>query len=473
VARADDQVKIRGFRIELGEIEAALATCAGVAVAAAAVREDEPGDRRLVGYVVPAAGAAGLNAAGVRAAVALVLPEYMVPSAVVVLETLPVTVNGKLDRRALPAPDYKAQDYLAPRTPVEQTIADIWTRHLGVEAGVHDNFFDLGGHSLLAIRVTSDLRNAFAGTARPVGVMDMFTNPTVAGLAALFAEGRDDQARPEHPGQRLLYELTPPVAEPTLSMVCAPYAGGSAGAYQSLARVLPAGTSLYAIQLPGHDPELDAKFLPVEEVADACAAEILRQVRGPLVLYGHCVGTALAIAIARRLEAAGRPLDGLYLGALFPLLVPAPKVLGGPVSWLLYAADWLRGDRREANALIRLGADLAGLDLDRDQRRFLMRTIRMDSRLARSYLIKLPASSAAKLRVRVISVVGARDRGTRNYRKRSKEWAFLSDSVTGVVLDNAGHYFLNHQAEELAAVLTQVHRNEGKRPILARIAILR
>ncbi len=181
VGRTDFQVKVRGFRIEPGEIEAALERHPEVRAAAVTVREDTPGASRLVGYVVPGAGATPEPAA-LRAYLLERLPEYMVPGAVVVLERLPLTPNGKVDRRALPAPDALAtDDYAAPRTPAEEILAGIWAQVLKVErVGVRDNFFALGGHSLLATRVVSRIRAAF-GVEVPL--RSVFEAPDLAGLA--------------------------------------------------------------------------------------------------------------------------------------------------------------------------------------------------------------------------------------------------------------------------------------------------
>ena len=183
LGRADEQVKIRGYRIELGEIQAALAALDGVEHAAVVAREDRPGDKRLVGYVVGTA-----DPAAIRAALAERLPAYMVPAAVVVLEALPLTVNGKLDTRALPAPEYtdSGDGYRAPATPVEEILAGIYARVLGLQrVGVDDSFFELGGDSLSAMRVIAAINSSLdAGLA----VRTLFDAPTVAQLAPRLGE---------------------------------------------------------------------------------------------------------------------------------------------------------------------------------------------------------------------------------------------------------------------------------------------
>ncbi|MCX4391837.1 non-ribosomal peptide synthetase [Streptomyces sp. NBC_01767] len=187
LGRLDDQVKLRGHRIEPGEIEAVLLAGPDVAAATVVVREDAPGGKRLVAYVVPAAGAT-VRGEALRGRLRRELPDFMVPSVFVALERLPLTPNGKVDRRELPAPEPRASEAggPAPRTPVERAIAAAWSQVLGIEVtGVDDNFFELGGHSLLATQVTSRLRDAL-GVEVPV--RELFAAPTVVGLAAAVAE---------------------------------------------------------------------------------------------------------------------------------------------------------------------------------------------------------------------------------------------------------------------------------------------
>ena len=184
LGRADEQVKIRGYRIELGEVQAALAGLDGVTQAVVIAREDRPGDKRLVGYITGAA-----DPAQMRSALAKRLPAYMVPAAVVVVDAFPLTVNGKLDKRALPAPEYRSAGagYRAPSNPVEEILADIYAQVLGLDrVGVDDSFLDLGGDSILSMQVVARARAAGV-RCRP---RDIFVEQTVAAVAqvAVFAD---------------------------------------------------------------------------------------------------------------------------------------------------------------------------------------------------------------------------------------------------------------------------------------------
>ncbi|MCP5150487.1 MAG: amino acid adenylation domain-containing protein [Chromatiales bacterium] len=236
LGRFDDQVKIRGFRVELGEIEAALERERTVRAAVVLCREDEPGDKRLVAYVVldgaravPLDGDADQAVKALRATLERRLPRYMVPSAFVLMDALPLNANGKVDRRSLPAPPAPGADAgarRAPRSETERRLAEIWTAVLRAdEIGIDDDFFELGGHSLLATQVVSRIREAFGVD---VSLAELFAEPTVEGLARRLgrsspAEAQDDDEprlgrieRPEaiplsFPQGRLwfLHQLTP------------------------------------------------------------------------------------------------------------------------------------------------------------------------------------------------------------------------------------------------------------------------
>ncbi|WP_266156572.1 non-ribosomal peptide synthetase [Dyella silvatica] len=194
VGRADGQVKIRGFRIELGEIEASLLQQPMVAQATVIVREDQPGHKQLVGYLVPAAGHQ-VDALSLRRTLSEHLPEYMVPAALVVLDALPLTTNGKLDRKALPAPDFTSAHYRAPRTPQEEILAKLFADVLGLASvGIDDSFFDLGGDSISSIQLISRARKA-GWVLTP---KDVFKYQHVAGLAAVARALSTASLAPEH-----------------------------------------------------------------------------------------------------------------------------------------------------------------------------------------------------------------------------------------------------------------------------------
>ncbi|MCA9916752.1 MAG: hypothetical protein KC445_02320, partial [Anaerolineales bacterium] len=189
LGRADFQVKLRGYRIELGEIEALLNAQDGVREAVVVAREDTPGDKRLVAYVIMQTGQK-LNAAALKDALRVDLPEFMVPATYVPMSSFPLTPNKKTDRQALPAPDQvliePATAYTAPSNDLEQKIAEIWQQLLNVpQVGRNDNFFDLGGHSLLTVQAHRQLKEV---VDKPISITDMFRFPTIRTLAEYLAE---------------------------------------------------------------------------------------------------------------------------------------------------------------------------------------------------------------------------------------------------------------------------------------------
>ena len=179
LGRIDHQVKLRGFRIELGEIEATLSKIDGIEQAVVIVREDTPGDQRLVAYL---RSGIELEANDIRDQLYASLPQYMVPAAFMFLDEMPLTPNGKVDRKQLPAPEWTAEnDYIAPRTSIEQQLSDIWQSVLHIEKiGVQDNFFVLGGHSLLATQLVARIRRELE---LELPLMYIFDYPSVESLA--------------------------------------------------------------------------------------------------------------------------------------------------------------------------------------------------------------------------------------------------------------------------------------------------
>jgi amino acid adenylation domain-containing protein len=299
VDRADFQVKVRGFRIELGEVETVLAAHPGVANVAVVAREDRPGDKRLVGYAVPVAGAA-LDPAALRRHVSDRLPGYMVPAAVVVLDTLPTNANGKLDRAALPAPDFTAAATgRAPRTPAEERLCALFAEVLGVErVGADDGFFELGGDSIVAIQLVTRARaEGFDLSAR-----DLFAHQTVE---SLLRAGPANATSLE-----VLLPLRTTGTRPPL--FCVHPAGGLAWPYATLLRHLGPDQPLYGLQARG----FTAGELPAS--VHAMAADYLDEIRrvqpsGPYHLLGWSLGGLVAYEAACLLQAAGEKVRLLVL----------------------------------------------------------------------------------------------------------------------------------------------------------------
>ncbi|WP_141660502.1 non-ribosomal peptide synthetase, partial [Burkholderia singularis] len=314
LGRNDFQVKIRGFRIELGEIEARLAQCEGVRDAVVIAREDVPGDKRLVAYVLPQPGVE-LIPAELRRQLAGQLAEYMLPSAYVMLDTLPLTPNGKLDRRALPAPDQTAvvsRGYEAPAGEVETALARIWQDLLGLEqVGRHDHFFELGGDSLLMLRVCSRIGNTF-GLARDEHSR-LLTATTLAEQARIIETNAD---REDDKRVGALVSLSTQSDAPPLFF--APGAGGHVPYLHALAGELAGAYSVWGMHLPGPDETGDDETR-IEAMASTLVADIrLVQPYGPYRLGGHSLGGWVAFEIARQLVQQGEPVTLLVVVDTMP-----------------------------------------------------------------------------------------------------------------------------------------------------------
>jgi pristinamycin I synthase-3/4 len=333
VERADNQVKVRGYRIEPGEIEAALTSHPEVTHAVVVTREDSPGDRRLVGYVV---GTAAI--ADIKSHLSQTLPDYLVPPVLIPLARLPLTPNGKVDRQALPVPTARTTSE-PPRTPEEEILVRLFAEVLELPGvGRSDSFFDLGGHSLLATRLVNRIRAAFGCK---LSVATVFEAPTVAELTARLGVPSDprDALRTVLPLRKTADSAEPP-------FFCFAPGSGVSWCYAGLLRHLDSSIPIYGLQSRGLDAlELTPELPASAEQVITDHLEQIRKVRpaGPYHLLGWSFGGVIAHAIAARLREHGDEVATLALLDAYP-------AVGADDNWLL--------DERQVMALAFDGLDV-------------------------------------------------------------------------------------------------------------------
>jgi amino acid adenylation domain-containing protein len=292
LGRIDNQVKLRGFRIELGEVEAVIKQYAGVKDGVVIMREDTPGNKRLVAYVTHARGAAACTPGELRNYLQQKLPEYMVPSAFVAVDSFPLTPSGKLDRRALPPPDLTstgtAESFVAPRDNIERRLATLWESLLTVRpVGIQDNFFELGGNSLLALRLMSQIEKNF-DTNLPVATL--YEAPTVEQLAKVLIQDAPVISCSS------LVSLQPSGSKPPFFWIH----GEVSDAF--LPRYLGPDQPVYGLRHQSEDGQ-PARYTTVEEIAAHHLSEIrTAQTHGPYFLGGYCFGGLVAFEIAQQLQ---------------------------------------------------------------------------------------------------------------------------------------------------------------------------
>ncbi|MEH2062640.1 MAG: amino acid adenylation domain-containing protein [Nostoc sp.] len=341
LGRIDNQVKIRGFRIELGEIEAVLSQHEDVQASCVIARVDNPSDQRLVAYIVPQKEQTCSERSRSTPTVSVLrqflkakLPDYMVPSTFVILESLPLTLNGKIDRRALPEPSGRSgsDTFVSPRNTVELQLVQIWSKILKVDnVGVKDNFFDLGGHSLLAPYLITQIKQQLG---KDIPLVTLFQHPTIEELATMVQKDTDAS------GWSPLVAIQPMGSKP--AFFCLPGAGGFPFYLYNLARCLGSDQPFYTFQAQDRDVEL-AAISQVEDIAAHYIQAIQAvQPQGPYFLAGHSFGGKVVYEMAQQLLSQGQVVALVaILDTTAPIAQAKPEEWDD-VKWLIETAKLLQ-----------------------------------------------------------------------------------------------------------------------------------
>ncbi|MET3212237.1 UNVERIFIED_CONTAM: amino acid adenylation domain-containing protein/non-ribosomal peptide synthase protein (TIGR01720 family), partial [Paenibacillus sp. PvR008] len=430
MGRADHQVKIRGYRIELGEVETVLCQTLVVEEAVVLAKADEEGHFSLCAYYVSAE---SYTPAQLRQALSGRLPDYMIPSHLIQLETLPLTSNGKVDRKALPEPGeagaaaVSGLDFVMPCNELERQLADVWMKVLGLKTvSVHEDFFNLGGDSMKAVRIASK-------SGGQVSVADIFEGRTIERLAVIMEHHY--QARTA----KLVTLHTPSeAAEPAGMLVCVPYGGGSSMSYRKLAdqMKLEDGPSLLAVELP--EPSV-APGLSVWEAARQCAGQLPVETSGPVVVYGHCAGSAIAIEIVQLLEERGITVEALWIGG--SLLMP----------------DETEPENVDDQTVYQFMKDIRfQFEMTFEEAGYLIKRFRRDGVISGEYFNKtLQDEARRRIKAPLYCAIGEDDWITAEYLSQYGNWKLFADQVELRVIPGAGHYFNETHAEALAAFLSR------------------
>jgi amino acid adenylation domain-containing protein len=450
--RKDDQVKIRGFRIELGEIENQLVNHPDVKETVVIARERGQGDRYLCAYIVTAQEP---DIPGLKEYLANQLPDYMVPAHFISMDKMPLTPSGKIDKARLPAPaeivDANA-GYAAPENESEKKIVRIWSEVLVLDPqqiSVYDNFFDLGGHSLKAMEVMFKSGGEFSLT-------QIFRHPTPKELAQSIINS------PGTGSDELLYKFSKNHGKEEVSIVCLPYAAGNAVAFSPLANALSRLTdrvALYAVELPGHDfARPEDRLQTIREIARQCVEEIKRKIHTPVVLWGHCSGSAPALEVSRLLE--GETVDFRFLCLGGRLIRPSSGKKKPPFVSLLQSL--FRPSRQVTDGEIRKWLiDITGFSgfeaVGEKETAFIIRNFRHDANSANEFFRNfLEGENPWKLNAPIYNIVAKDDPLTKDYDKKHKNWKLFSDSLELIVLEKGSHYFAAAEADETARIIVDL-----------------
>ena len=430
LGRIDNQVKIRGHRIEIGEIENVLLSHENIKEVLVMAQDTEEGSKRLCAYFVANK---TLSTGIVKEFLLKKIPEYMIPSFFIQISQMPLTKNGKVDRRALPNPSEHLcleTEYVEPCTKLQEEIEKIWSEVLNIEKiGINDNFFEIGGDSLNSITILAKLN-------KNVTFADLYENPTIKLLAEKI-ENNDEK-------NKILLNLTPDIKSNS-KIICFPYAGGNSITYRELAESLKELKSeycVYSINLPGHDIGKEEEFKKIEDLAKKIANEICKNTDN-IILYGHCVGSALTMATANELKKSDAKIKNIVIGGILPPDISG--IFGKSIDpWKFISNEVI------VKQLQKIG--LPEIDDNKEYRDFIMNAFRND---VKEYYRYFYENKDVKFDATVKFLVGTKDPMTVGYKHNYKKWGKYFENVKLYELGGANHYFIKTNSDEVADIILE------------------
>ena len=435
LGRIDHQVKIRGFRVELGDIQHHLEQHPAINEAVIACRETAKGDKYLAAYYVSAK---EITATDLHYFLAGRLPEYMIPAYFLQIDRIPLSHNGKVNASLLPVPTPSSdsatisRNIVTPRSMDEETVMKAWKAVLETDhLSVTDNFFQIGGDSISAIDMVCRL-------PAKVNVSKLYEHPVLEDFARHFREKATSG---------LLTRLAGP-ENAALSYILCPYGGGGAYTYHETATALFAQNptcNVYSIALPGHDFGAESGgFMSINDVAALVLAEATVKIDGEIVIYAHCVGSALGIELARLMEITDRTARMLFIGGMLPSR--------GIRFYGSFFDPWkFFNNKQLTKILARLGLPAEGININ--EMTSLLEAFRYDVRSYYKYLSSFMRMQQ-RLNTPIHTILGEADPMT-NRGKQKNYWSTVSHTTTSMTkIGGAKHYFVKTHADELAKIMT-------------------
>ncbi|NLK89191.1 MAG: amino acid adenylation domain-containing protein, partial [Clostridiaceae bacterium] len=435
IGRIDNQVKIRGHRVELGEVEFKLLLHPAIREAVVLPQTSSAGNLQLYAWYVADQ---PIDTGQLADFLATRMPMYMLPACFIRVEQMPLTGNGKVDRRKLPEPDqdsFVRTPYEAARDEFEAKMVRIWEEILKLDRiSINDNFFQIGGDSLSAV-------TAITMIGRGVTFTDLYQHPTIKSLSESIKKKQDLS------DDRYLIRLGEAGTGSDGNLICFPYGGGNGPIYRELAEALTqinTDCCVYSINLPGHDLGSQQALRRLPDLAHDLSREIRETVTGEIIFYGHCVGSALALATARELEKLGRPVRQICVGGILP---PRRRSLFPRMTdpWHLIS------DRYVLKFLGWIGLPVARIP--EQQQRAILAAFRHDVREFYRYFQICRQQALPKISAPLCCIFGQKDVMTLNYRSSYKRWMQCADEVQMHEIAQAGHYFMQSHDAQLAGIL--------------------